>query len=329
MRSAKWDNLKFILIFLVVFGHFLQSLTLGDLGKSVLLFIYSFHMPAFVFVSGMFSKGVIREKKYYKVMGFLYLFIIIKLVRFLSYLLLQGEVSFPFVEIADVSWYAWAVFIFYVITMCIAKFDLKKVFIYSIIVSCLCGYSSEIGINFSLSRIVTFYPYFLAGFCMDGDKIQNFVQKKKVSILGMIFMVLMCICFLYIVDVNEYSVYISLFKGSESYETLNEYAMYGGLFRLCWYVFSFALIFAAITLTPSRKHFFTNIGCRTISVYALHYEAERFLLKIFDLKHRLKIVADSDLLLVAVISMALVCVLSVPPLDHLIKKIIMAKKDSN
>ena len=50
-RIAYWDNLKGILIALVVLGH--TGTALGDKWLSV---IYAFHMPLFVFVSGYFSR---------------------------------------------------------------------------------------------------------------------------------------------------------------------------------------------------------------------------------------------------------------------------------
>lgn len=55
-RNSYFDTTKFILIFLVVFGHFLES----KMGHSLICnelhaFIYLFHMPLFIFISGYFS----------------------------------------------------------------------------------------------------------------------------------------------------------------------------------------------------------------------------------------------------------------------------------
>ena len=52
-RIYKFDNLKAILIFLVVFGHFLE---LVEGHKLLYLTIYSFHMPLFLFLSGYFAR---------------------------------------------------------------------------------------------------------------------------------------------------------------------------------------------------------------------------------------------------------------------------------
>ncbi|EAD8587403.1 acyltransferase family protein, partial [Listeria monocytogenes] len=57
-RESYFDNAKFILIFLVVFGHFLQTFIADYAGVRVLyIYIYTFHMPAFVLISGFFAKS--------------------------------------------------------------------------------------------------------------------------------------------------------------------------------------------------------------------------------------------------------------------------------
>ena len=62
-RIAIWDNYKCILILGVVLGHMYARFDELDNVKRLILFIYSFHMPAFVFVSGLFAKKTIREKR--------------------------------------------------------------------------------------------------------------------------------------------------------------------------------------------------------------------------------------------------------------------------
>ena len=55
-RDYLFDNIKFFLIFLVVFAHLLEP-KLGDSTvKAAYNVIYSFHMPVFIFVMGYFAK---------------------------------------------------------------------------------------------------------------------------------------------------------------------------------------------------------------------------------------------------------------------------------
>lgn len=51
-RNDRADNIKAILIFLVVFGHMLELAS----ARRIYLIIYSFHMPAFIFVTGYYAK---------------------------------------------------------------------------------------------------------------------------------------------------------------------------------------------------------------------------------------------------------------------------------
>ena len=71
-RIAKWDNLKLLLIFCVVVGHTIYTFhNTSLLARSLYLFLYSFHMPAFLFVAGLFSKHAVRARRYETVVEYL------------------------------------------------------------------------------------------------------------------------------------------------------------------------------------------------------------------------------------------------------------------
>ena len=54
-RNYRFDNIKFILITLVVFGHFLELIN-GQVTDNLYRIIYLFHIPAFIFITGYFAK---------------------------------------------------------------------------------------------------------------------------------------------------------------------------------------------------------------------------------------------------------------------------------
>ena len=63
-RVALWDNLKFLLVTCVVIGHFADQFTdVSLIYDSIFLFIYSFHIPLFIFISGIFYKKIILQKR--------------------------------------------------------------------------------------------------------------------------------------------------------------------------------------------------------------------------------------------------------------------------
>jgi len=57
-RIALWDNLKFFLVTCVVIGHFADQFTdVSKIYDSIFLFIYSFHIPLFIFIAGLMLKN--------------------------------------------------------------------------------------------------------------------------------------------------------------------------------------------------------------------------------------------------------------------------------
>lgn len=56
-RDPYWDSLKFILIFIVVYGHMIETcVEISSFNQDTYNFIYIFHIPLFVFISGQFSR---------------------------------------------------------------------------------------------------------------------------------------------------------------------------------------------------------------------------------------------------------------------------------
>ena len=74
MRNLHIDATKGVLIFLVVLGHYLERLIGWNepLNQAILGSIYFVHMPAFIFISGIFFK---EEKILEKLIYFLSLYL--------------------------------------------------------------------------------------------------------------------------------------------------------------------------------------------------------------------------------------------------------------
>lgn len=80
-RDFHIDNIKGVLIFLVVLGHMLGYLqeTHSAFATGVRTFIYFFHMPGFIFMSGYLAKGFLtKEYKAEKLLSFAWLYLLFK-----------------------------------------------------------------------------------------------------------------------------------------------------------------------------------------------------------------------------------------------------------
>lgn len=80
-RDYHVDNIKGILIFLVVCGHLIS--TLQETGSSFAIgiraFIYFFHMPGFIFMSGYMAKGFLKKQhKGEKLLSYAWLYLLFK-----------------------------------------------------------------------------------------------------------------------------------------------------------------------------------------------------------------------------------------------------------
>ncbi|WP_249038034.1 acyltransferase family protein [Tetragenococcus halophilus] len=63
-RDPYFDNAKFLLMILVVFGHMMQPFIENEQWNHDLYYtIFAFHMPAFIFISGFFAKSFDPQKK--------------------------------------------------------------------------------------------------------------------------------------------------------------------------------------------------------------------------------------------------------------------------
>lgn len=286
MRLAKWDNLKFILMYTVVLGHFTNLLqTDSTLLSGMQVFVYMFHMPAFLFVSGLFSKKTVDERRYDKMFPYLVLYFFMVAFRFLVYSVAGGSVkSIRFFSEAGLPWFALVLFLFYIVTAQVSRLSHSYLLIVSIGMGMLAGYATNLGSFLSGMRFFTFYPFFLLGYCIPLDRLTQWTQKRWVKVSSAVFLLaVLAASYLYEPQLRRY---MNFFKGKTTYAKV-DMAVYGGICRGFYYLFVFALIIAVIAVVPSVRTCFTTWGQRTVQVFALHMPIIRVLMQNFHLEEHL------------------------------------------
>lgn len=168
-RSPYWDNIKGILIFLTVFAHILyQHQYNGDI-NNICDYIYMFHMPVFVFVSGYFGKSE-RSCSMMSIAKLAMLYFIFN--SFMWFIYDTGSL----IEPAYSYWYLLAL-IFWRLTACyIAKF--KEIMLVLFGVSLFAGFFSSVDNTLAIARIIGFYPFYMAGYLLSEDKADTAVSEK-------------------------------------------------------------------------------------------------------------------------------------------------------
>lgn len=265
-RIYLWDNLKFILIFLVVFGHFIHNYTNDSMiTEKIYTYICSFHMPAFLFISGLFSKKVIKAKNYRKCFEFFILYVFTKLCIFISKLITDRDYSLSLLDEDSVPWYAFALMAFFLMTMFLQQLHPVYLFVFAIVMGCISGYDEDINDFFVSSRIIVFYPFFLAGFFLDQKRVADLLSKWYTKIAAL---AVHMIWITYLWNVKDATViWHPIVTGREH---LDEIGINYFWHRLIYYAVAFILIFSVIALAPTGKHLISSMGSRSIQVYSLH-----------------------------------------------------------
>lgn len=283
VRDIKWDNIKFVLITCVVTGHMLY-LFLGDsvLAKGIYLWIYSFHMPAFIFLSGMFSKHAVEEKNSRRILDYLGIYLLMKMLQSFANYFVSGKVVFRFFWEAGPGWYALAMAAYIFISsnlMNLKNIDKRKIFLLSILAGCMAGYDNHLGDHFASARIVTFYPFFLLGLYIEPEKLKKTMKKSVRVICGILLVITFIISTGY---TDKFYWLLKLFKGKYSYTQAGIAGLQGPVYRLLLYVGMFFMAYCVCAVISSKKKWYSEIGRNTLPIFIFHPVAIIILMNILQ-----------------------------------------------
>ncbi|MFA7498588.1 MAG: acyltransferase family protein [Leucobacter sp.] len=163
-RVALWDNARFVLIALVVIGHVISTVrTDTALGFGLYAYIYLFHMPAMIMLSGLFSRAETSPKAVRSTVQLLLTWLVWEalwaVIRFFAEGKLPGS-GF----LINPAWTLW--FLVSLVTMRILLPYLARMrhpLLVSIVLALAGGLSPVIGTEFSAARTLVFLPFFVAG----------------------------------------------------------------------------------------------------------------------------------------------------------------------
>ncbi|HBM4073444.1 TPA: acyltransferase family protein [Listeria innocua] len=267
-RESYFDNAKFILIFLVVFGHFLQTFIAEYAGVRVLyIYIYTFHMPAFILISGFFAKSFGKPgylKKTMKKLILPYVFFQLIYSIFYYFLLNKENLSIKFLDPEWSLWFLLSLFFWNLMLLVFSKIKPWKSVSIALLLGLVAGYFDIIGGYLSLSRTLVFFPFFLVGYFLKKEHFY-FLKTHIASIIGGIFVVLLLIFITMHPNLND-----KWFLGSKPYANFVEVKSLGLFIRALVYMISFCSIAAFFSFIPQKRLFFTKWGKNTLYVYLLH-----------------------------------------------------------
>ncbi|MDY0404505.1 acyltransferase family protein [Virgibacillus sp. 179-BFC.A HS] len=305
-RNAYFDNARLLLIFLVVFGHMIQPFTDQSNGiNSIYTWIYTFHMPAFIFLAGFFAKGAGNKDYVIKLAKKLLVPYIIFQLIYSGYYFLLGRDNWLTDGLFYPHWALW--FLFSLFCWHILLFWFKKLppllgLLIAVQIGLIVGYFGQIGQSFSLSRTFVFFPFFLLGYWLTTEKVM-FLKKKSIKIASLVIMVAVAIGIYYAPEIKT-----GWLLASKSYGDLG-LPQYGGIARFLVYLTSFLMAASVLAWVPRKRNVLTSLGSRTLYVYLLH----GFFIQYFRETDFFQVDSVFDLTGIAVIAALIVLVLSSKP----------------
>jgi fucose 4-O-acetylase-like acetyltransferase len=264
------DNAKLLLVGLVVLGHTLSRGIQQSVpsGHAIYLFVYLFHMPAFIFLAGYFARApeltpralqtiVTRLLAPYAIFTVLY-----AVVRAVS----SGH--HPRIDFVDPWWLLWflpALAGWRLLAPLVL--NLRAPFTVSVLIGLGAGLLERVGSAFTLARILTLLPFFVLGAITQPDWLR-LLKTRELRVVGAAVLAVTATLVAVLHDRVD-GAWDALFW-NDDYAALHVSAAEGLLTRLGLYAVGIVLTFAVLAVVPTGRHWFTAVGAASLYVYLLH-----------------------------------------------------------
>jgi len=269
IRDSYFDNAKFFLILLVVFGHSLTNLK-SDIPEiySLYTFIFLFHMPAFILISGFFSKHF-NKQGYVKnsIIKMITPYLIFQIIYSYFYYVTGYTKAFK-IDLVSPHWTLWFLISMLCWKLMIIPFSKlgKLGFPIAVMMGIGAGFIDSFGTDYSISRTLAFFPFFYLGYLLKKEHFTELLTRTsiRISSLFVLMGVYLACHFIFPKDLQDWVLHDS------SYHAFGLSNVEGGLTRLAVYTVSFITIFAFMALIPKKRFSFTTLGKNTLYIYLLH-----------------------------------------------------------
>ncbi|MFI8187499.1 acyltransferase family protein [Streptomyces sp. NPDC085946] len=267
-RDAFFDNAKYLAIVLVAMGHAWEPLK-GDsrILEAVYQVVYAFHMPAFIIISGFFSRSFDMRPDRLK-----------RLITGVAVPYVVFETAYPLFKrlIADdphqdislldpwyLTWFLCALFIWRLTTPVwkLVRHPLPIALGLAMVASA----APEIGDDLDLQRVLQFLPFFVLGLSMKPEHFHR-VRTRSVRIASVpVFAVALAVSWWAVPRMNT-----AWFYHRDAAQELGAPWWTGPVMVLALFGCSLVLTACFFAWVPRRAMWFTALGAGTLYGYLLH-----------------------------------------------------------
>ncbi|KOU73308.1 membrane protein [Streptomyces sp. MMG1533] len=267
-RDAFFDNAKYLAIVLVAMGHVWEPLRSESRTVTALYtIVYAFHMPAFIVISGYFSRGFDASPQKLKrlITGVVVPYVVFETAYTLFTRWTDNVPDRP-VSLLDplyLTWFLAALFIWRLTTPLWKS--VRHPLPLALGIAALATLSPSIGSDLDLQRALQFLPYFVLGLCLKPEHFR-LVRRREARVLAVpVFACALAVAY-WAVPRMDYA----WFFHRRAAEELGVPAWYGPVMTLALFGCSLTLVACFLAWVPGRRTWFSALGAGTLYGYLLH-----------------------------------------------------------
>ncbi|QKW06467.1 acyltransferase family protein [Streptomyces sp. NA04227] len=267
-RDSFFDNAKYLAIVFVAMGHSWEPLTDGSRAAEALyMLVYTFHMPAFILISGYFSRSFDMRPDRLKrlVTGIAVPYILFEIAYTFFKRWADDDPAHP-ISLLDpwyLTWFLAALFVWRMSTPLwkLVRWPLPL----ALGIAVLASISPDIGDDLDFQRVLQFLPFFVAGLLMKPEYFRM-VRSRKVRLLSLP----VGACALLLAYWAAPRMTSAWFYHRDSAQELGAPWWAGVVMTLALFGCSVVLTACFLAWVPGRRTWFTVLGAGTLYGYLLH-----------------------------------------------------------
>ncbi|MGG7572281.1 acyltransferase family protein [Streptomyces sirii] len=267
-RDAFFDNAKYLAIVLVAMGHSWEPLRDGSRTAAALyITVYAFHMPAFIIISGYFSRSFDMRKDRLQrlITGVAVPYILFEVAYTLFKRWADDDPHYP-ISLTDpwyLTWFLAALFIWRLTTPLwkIVRWPVPL----ALAIAVLASVSPDIGDDLDLQRTLQFLPFFVIGLALRPEHFK-LVRRKKARIAAVpVFAGALVFAYWAAPRMNA-----AWFYHRDAAQELAAPWWSGAVMTLAMFGCSLVLVSCFFAWVPGRTMWCTALGAGTLYGYLLH-----------------------------------------------------------
>jgi fucose 4-O-acetylase-like acetyltransferase len=290
----------------VVAGHLIESLRKVPLAHAFYFFVYTFHMPLFIVVSGYLARNFTALRARKLISGLAVPYVIFELAYSLPRLFLYGKLEISLLDPYYLTWFLMSLFLWRLSTP--VWLQLRWPLAVALGLSLLSG-TSALPDELSMNRTLGLLPFYVLGLMLRPHHLA-WLRQPWVRVAGAV-VLLGGFALALAIHTDVATEWVRWRHSNHSIGVSN---LTGTLMRLGMLAAGAVLVAAFLAVTPSRRTWYSTLGVSTMYAYLLH----GFVVKVAD-RYDDSLATPLGVVVVALAGVVLATVLCTAPVRRVTK----------